>query len=149
MENQVVDLSMERERRRPLDYEEPRKPYDSTGVTSQAELLNRFEEIASNITHVFNKSQIQYAVKIGVIKLNILPNKRILRPIEAILEQDEDGFIARTIEIPLYGHGLDPVDAIQSLKHEVESLYDDLMEDDEYTDYWLKIKEYLKNAISD
>ncbi len=148
MDNRLVDLTKERERRRPLDYEESRKPTDSTGVTSQSDLLNKFEEITSNITHALNKSQTQYVNKIGIIRLNILPNKQVIRPIEAIIEQDEDGFIARTIEIPLYGHGLDPMDAVQSLKHEVESLYDDLMEDDEYTDYWLKIKEYLQNSIS-
>ena len=86
---------------------------------------------------------------LGVIRINFLPNKDLTMPIEAVVERDEEQFLARTIEIPLYGHGEDFIEAVDALKCEIESLYEDLMEDDNFTDEWLKIKEYLKLRIVD
>ena len=79
----------------------------------------------------------------------MLPSKEVRVPIDAILERDGEGFIARTIELPLYGYGSDPIDAIDMLKNEIESLYDDLMADDDFTADWLKNKNYLRSRISD
>ncbi|MBI5603503.1 MAG: hypothetical protein HY879_09105 [Deltaproteobacteria bacterium] len=59
------------------------------------------------------------------------------------MEPDGTGFIARTTEIPLYGHGNNPEDAVEMLKREIESLYEDLMEDDEFSEEWLNIKRFL------
>ncbi|MFH0958648.1 MAG: hypothetical protein V1897_08095 [Pseudomonadota bacterium] len=82
-------------------------------------------------------------------RITMLPNKEVSIPIDAILEREGEGFVARTIELPLYGYGLDPMDAIDMLKDEIESLYDDLMEDDEFTDDWIKAKKCLRSRISD
>ena len=60
------------------------------------------------------------------------------------MERDGESFLARTIEIPLYGHGKDFIEAVDALKYEIESLYEDLMEDNNFTEEWLKIKEYMK-----
>ncbi len=79
----------------------------------------------------------------------MLPNKEVGIPIDAILERDGEGFVARTIELPLYGYGLDPIDAINMLKDEIESLYDDLIEDDDFTDDWIRVRKYLCSRISD
>lgn len=84
---------------------------------------------------------------LGTIKIGILPTKNIRTPIDAVLEHDGEGYIARTLDIPLYGYGDDPVEAVNTLKSEIESLYDDLMEDNNFTEEWLKIKEYLRARI--
>lgn len=86
---------------------------------------------------------------VGFTKINLLPNKNLNTPLDAIVESDDGGFIARTIDIPLYGYGDDPIEAIDALKCEVESLYDELMEDDEFSDDWLKIKEFLRERVID
>ena len=85
----------------------------------------------------------------GFIKIHFLPHKRLRIPLDAVLEPDENGYIARTAEIPLYGSGGTPEEAVDMLKREIESLYNDLMEDDQYSDEWLRIKVFLKDCIAD
>ena len=77
----------------------------------------------------------------------MLPNKDLRAPLDAIVEPDENGFIARTPDIPLYGYGDDALEALDALKCEIESLYDDLMEDDKFTDDWLRVKDFLHERI--
>ena len=86
---------------------------------------------------------------IGYLKINLLPNKRLSVPIDVIVEADKDEFIARTVDLPLYGRGEDPIEAIEMLKREIESLYGDLLNGDDFTDEWLKIKRFLAERISD
>lgn len=78
-----------------------------------------------------------------------LPNKNLKKAILITVEPDEDGFIAKTIDLPLYGYGDDREEAINELKHEIESLYDDLMTDDNFTEEWLERKKLLKTWIKD
>ena len=84
---------------------------------------------------------------VGFIKINLLASKKLSAPLDIIVEPDEDGFIARSADIPLYGYGDDALEALDALKCEIESLYDDLMEDDKFTDEWLRIKELLHERI--
>jgi len=84
---------------------------------------------------------------VGFVKINILPSKSLREPLDTIVEPDADGFIARTTDLPLYGYGDDPVEAVDALKCEIESLYNDLMEDDEFSEKWLRIKSFLRNRI--
>ena len=69
-------------------------------------------------------------------------------PLDAVLEPDENGYIARTAEIPLYGVGDTPEEAIEMLKREVESLYDDLQEGEQFAEDWLGIKRFLTECIA-
>ncbi len=86
---------------------------------------------------------------LGFIKISFLPHKHLQVPLDTVLEPDGTGFIARTTEIPLYGHGNNPEEAVEMLKREIESLYEDLMEDDEFSEEWLTIKRFLMERISD
>lgn len=79
----------------------------------------------------------------GFIKISFLPHRHLQVPLDAVLEPDGTGFIARTTEIPLYGHGNNPEEAVEMLKREIESLYEDLMEDDAFSEEWLTIKRFL------
>jgi hypothetical protein len=61
-----------------------------------------------------------------------------------IIEHDGDGFISISPRLALFGYGDDVVESIENLKLEIESLYHDLMEDDNFTPEWLSIKAFLK-----
>jgi hypothetical protein len=69
-------------------------------------------------------------------------------PIRITITPDDVGFIAQSIEFPLYGYGDTAAEAISSLKSELESLYVDLSMDDEFTDDWLKLKSSLLEKVS-
>jgi hypothetical protein len=84
-----------------------------------------------------------------VAKLNILITKRLRTPLDVIVESDGEGFIARAVDLPLFGYGDDRLEAIDALKFEIESLYDDLLEDDDFTDEWKAFKHFLKEQIID
>jgi len=84
---------------------------------------------------------------IKCVTINKLLNLQLKSALDIIIEPDDDGFIARMPDLPLYAFDDDPVEAIESLKFEIESLYNDLMEDDEFTEEWLSIKAFLSNKI--
>jgi hypothetical protein len=84
-----------------------------------------------------------------VVHLSLLPNNGMLNPpLDAVVEPDGDSFIARTLDMPLYGVGDDPLDAIEALKAEIENLCDDLMADDSFTSEWLQIKALLSERLA-
>ena len=65
-----------------------------------------------------------------------------------IVEPDNGSFIARCPDISVvYGFGDDLFGAVESLKREIESLYEDLVEDDDFTDEWMEWKALLKQLI--
>lgn len=84
-----------------------------------------------------------------VLQINRLPSKHLSQPISVLIEDDKEGFLARTPDLPLYGYGEDRLEAIEMLKREIESLYNDLMEDDSFSEEYSKIKEFLINRIVD
>ena len=85
---------------------------------------------------------------VGYVRLNSLPNKMLRGALDVVVETDGNGYIARTVDLPTYGIGDDPIEAIGMLKREIESLYDDLMNGDDFTEDWLKIKRFLAERIS-
>lgn len=89
------------------------------------------------------------ALKGGFIKIQRLPNKNLKIPLDAIVDFDEAGYLARATDLPLYGYGDDSIEAIEMLKREIESLYDELREDDSFSDEWLKIKSFLTERIAE
>jgi hypothetical protein len=118
----------------------------STGVTKQEVGLEQYEPTPQTLVQAIQQVQED---RIDIIKINFLPNKNLRVSIDATIERDGEGFIARTLEIPLYGYGEDFYEAIAALKREIESLYDDLVKDDNFTDDWLKIKKFLEERITD
>ncbi len=83
------------------------------------------------------------------IKLNLLETKRLRHPLDVIIEEDDEGFIARAVDFSLFGCGDDRIEAVDALKSEIESLYFDLLEDDNFTEEWLNIKNFFKELIID
>ena len=84
-----------------------------------------------------------------VLQINRLSSKHLSQPISVLIEDDKEGFLARTPDLPLYGYSEDRLEAIEMLKREIESLYNDLMEDDSFSEEYSKIKEFLINRIVD
>lgn len=86
----------------------------------------------------------------GFIKINFLVTKNLNTPLDVTLEPDEDGYIARTLELPLYGCGDTPYDALEMLKREIESLYIDLKQgNEEFSPDYLAMKVFLMSIIAD
>lgn len=81
------------------------------------------------------------------INIDRLENYLLRSSIPVIVEPDGDGYITRCPDLPLYGYGDDVLDAIISLKIEIESLYLDLIEDNNFSDDWTKVKLYLLSKI--
>lgn len=89
------------------------------------------------------------AVPENRLSIKQLISKDLKTPIEVLVESDEDKFIATTEEIPvLYGSGNTANKAIEMLLAEIESLYEDLLKDDDFTQDWLEIRERLKQIIA-
>jgi len=83
-----------------------------------------------------------------IFKIHRLINYEMNQPLDIVIEQDDDGFIARSIDMPLYGSGDDCIEALTTLKQEIESLYEDLITDDKFSKEWLKYKSFLMARIS-
>lgn len=82
------------------------------------------------------------------IKLQMLKTMELVSPLDVIIEKDEEGYIARNPELPLYGYGTDVIAALEALKADIESLYNDLMEDDNFSESWLRYKIFLKERVA-
>jgi hypothetical protein len=85
--------------------------------------------------------------QISSFRVNTLKRHKLTTSIDVIIEPDDDGFIVRNADIPIYGYGVDSMEAVECFKEELENLYEELMEDDDFTDEWLAIKEYLSNLL--
>ena len=90
-----------------------------------------------------NVTGMPLAVPISALKSRLLPS-----PLLVIVEPDDDGFIARNPDLPLYGYGDDCIEAIDALKIEIETLYTDLLEDDNLTEEWAMVRELLHKMIA-
>jgi hypothetical protein len=117
------------------------------GGTSTIELAKLIPYIATYIEQYSSaESKKNDAI---VVKLNMLETKRLRNPLDVIIEEDDEGFIARAVDFALFGYGDDRIEAIDALKFEIESLYFELKEDDNFAEEWLSIKSFLKESIID
>ena len=82
------------------------------------------------------------------LQILTLTTKRLLAPLSVLVEQDGDEYIAQTVDLPLYGSADTAHEAIEILKSEIESLYNDLMEDDNFSDEWLTRKKLLRAVVA-
>jgi hypothetical protein len=105
------------------------------------ELYTRLNVVEKEIKEIKKNQSSKY------IEINRLLKKNLSKPLGIIVEPDADGFIARTPDLPIYGFGDDIIEAIDALKAEIESLYEDLMEDDDFTKDWLSVKKILNKLI--
>jgi hypothetical protein len=119
-----------------------------TGVSTEHKFeITQRDELLSKVFELEEKVRRIEVEKVGFIKINFLATKRLSIPLDIIVEPDDGAFIARTTDIPLYGYGDDVMEAVEALKYEIESLYNDLTEDDSFSEDWLKIRDFLRERI--
>lgn len=82
------------------------------------------------------------------IQINRLPNNILEVPLDVLVEPGEQGFVARTPDLPLAGYGQDRIEAIDMLKSEIESLFEELRENDDVSEEWLGIKKFLTERMT-
>ena len=82
------------------------------------------------------------------IKIDNLITRKLTGPIDITVVLDGDDYIAECPDLPLYGYGENKDEAIEMLKREIESLYDDLMRDTDFSSNWDQIREYLKEKVA-
>jgi hypothetical protein len=100
----------------------------------------------SGITKQILKKQEEYC---RFVQINSLTTKRLSRAIDIIIEYDEEYYIARSLDLPLYACGNDSYEAIQNIKDEIESVYFELREDDNFSDEWINYKRFLNSIVQD
>lgn len=110
-------------------------------------VLETSSAIKSPFTVIFGSSHAPSWSPPHVFTINFLGGRQLRRALSAIVEPDGKNFIARTPDLPLYGLGDDPISAIEALNNEIASLYEDLQQDDNFTDEWLKIKEFFRENL--
>jgi len=123
--------------------------YGIPSTSSQSEVERIRSEFEMRLSALESEVRRLKKESAGYVRISLLPNKILKSPLDIIVEADGEGYIARTVDLPIYGNGDDHIEAIEMLKREIESLYDDLMSGDDFTEDWLKIKRFLAERISD
>lgn len=142
-----------------VDFQQRRKQMDlpqtvvgssqTTGAEQIAPASSTMGGLEERVSYLEQRPREYWRPTPDFIRVFMLPSRNLKRPLDVIIEPDEDGFIARNVDLPLYGSGEDPNEAVEMLKREIESLYEDLMEDDDFSDKWLRIKRFLCEIIAD
>ena len=145
--NIVIDLQ---ERRRQRDFPQvvPTSS-QSTGAEQITPLSSTVSGLEKRVSYLEQRPGEYWRPSPNFIRVFILATRNLKRPLDIIIERDEEGFLARNVDLPLYGFGEDPNEAVAMLKREIESLYEDLMEDDDFSEKWLRIKRFLSEIIVD
>ena len=111
------------------------------GVESNVDCFD--SSLDSAVVHV-GPSQLLSAVTITE-----LFGQELIRPMNVLIEPDEDAFLARSPDVPqIYGHGDTPDEALNGFIDNIEALWEDLNADDNFTDEWLFLKDYLNNLVA-
>lgn len=77
-----------------------------------------------------------------------LPKYRIKSYLECSVTRDEDGsYLIECPSLNLYSSGDSRQEAVENIKENIESLYEDLMENDDFSGDWLEIKKTLSKII--
>lgn len=100
--------------------------------------------IFSDTTKQISQKQEEYC---RFVQINTLKTKRLSKAIDIIIEYDEKYYIARSLDFPLYACGDDTYEAIHNIKYEIESLYFELQEDDNFSDEWINYKKLLNSLV--
>lgn len=82
-----------------------------------------------------------------IIEVSKLYNFNLSVPLRIIVKPNGSGWLVEMLDVPLYAYGETCSMAIHNIKKEIESLYSDLMEDDNYSDMWLEIKSLLSKIM--
>lgn len=82
-----------------------------------------------------------------IANIHMLNSLRLNKPLSISIEFDVEHYLTKSVDFPIYAIGDDVDDAISNLKTELEDLYYELIEDDDFSDEWLRYKKLLKELI--
>jgi len=82
-----------------------------------------------------------------IVNISTLHTLNLNTEISVVVEPEGEEYIARCIDFPLYALGNDLAEAIDNLRIEIETLYYELQEDDNFSDDWLNYKRFLNSII--
>lgn len=112
-------------------------------LRDEASQVFRVTVVSAASTNTF----VPHVGAVQIFSLNFIAGRQLKKPLSAIVEPDGDSYIARTPDLPLYGSGDDSISAIEALNREIASLYEDLLQDDNYTEEWLRIKAFFRDNL--
>ncbi len=88
--------------------------------------------------------------ELQVLHILSLSTCRLTRPLQVVIQSDDEGYITRSPEFPqVYGFGDNASESLSAFRHELESLHSDLQEDDNFTPDWLPVKRVLSELVGD
>jgi predicted RNase H-like HicB family nuclease len=83
------------------------------------------------------------------ISIDRIEGKRLAVPLTAKVTYEDGEYIAEMERLPLYGVGASVEEALEHLQYEVDTLYTDLMENDDFSSEFLGYKDFFqKNVLS-
>lgn len=147
--DELMNLEVHRKGAKLIEREQ-RQPIKSTRSIEERLAQYRITKLERKISEIEDKiNQLNNPVS-GTVKIQHLPHHNLKIPLDVIVEPDDIGYIARSIDLPLYAHSEnDSLEAVEALKSEIESLYEDLLEDDDFTPEFLRIKKFLNRCIEE
>lgn len=86
-------------------------------------------------------------VEFDSFKIFKFDSKTLKKPISATVTFEDGEFLAKTNFLPLFGVGKTKKKAKKHLKYEINSLYEDLMEDDNFSEEFLNYKKFFIQNI--
>ncbi|MBF0498376.1 MAG: hypothetical protein HQK57_11620 [Deltaproteobacteria bacterium] len=128
----------------------PTSPYrrlDISAGDSTSFINKRIANIKGDLAKMISTFECPQKSSFSIVKIQRLVSMNLTTPLDVIVEPDGDGVIANAVDFPVYGSGDDVIDALEMLKRDIESLYHDLMEDDNLASEWLQVKQFLKERI--
>lgn len=84
----------------------------------------------------------------SVVHLNRIGQYNLFTPVSVLISMDDDEFIANAPDLPeLYGCGETTFEAVEMLKNEILSLYEDLNSDEEFTEDWHSVRAFFDRIL--
>ena len=80
-------------------------------------------------------------------QISTLNRYRVKKPLNVIIEEDGASFLARTVDLPLFGLGEDWREALNLLKADLEDLYEELLNSDNLSPEWQRYRLFLDEAL--
>ena len=98
---------------------------------------------------LFNELDKEIQIKDKIIhnKIYYLFDKQLANPLEISVEFDENIYLAKSKDFPLYATANTFEKAVKKLENEIEELYVELREGSDFSDEWLRYKDLLNKAI--
>jgi len=129
--------------RQPTGLEQP--PLRNSEFWSLDHRLGKLSAQCDRLAEELRKVKTSLSV---AVKIQLIAGRTLTTPLDVIVEPDDEGFIARCVDLPLFGYGDDQYEAVECLRKEIDSLYHDLIQDEDATEEWLQIRRFFEKNVT-